>query len=232
MSLFGKTKQKTFNVNLEPRREMVLACLWFPLFDMDGVKRRSGKLVRTQQEQEPAAGLSLPGIKCCLSLISRSTPRALPHHQGHPQQEKQLSPPSRCCQSLGRKGTLPAVWGVPVTSHTPHGCLSLQTCQPNPLSSHCPPRVLAAANTVYFRGNCTWSREHSSDEPHWHGGQGIQARSQERQNGNQHRTVSEQQLISSMQAVLLMYSNTVPALTLLDWQQNWITLPNLSFNLS
>lgn len=51
-----------------------------------------------------------------------------------------------------------------------------------------------------------------------------------RQNGNQHKIVSERQLIFSVQAASLMYSNTVSALTLLDWQQNWITLPNLSLS--
>lgn len=56
----------------------------------------------------------------------------------------------------------------------------------------------------------------AGDEPQWHRGQGTQTRSQQRQNGNQHKTVSERHLILPVQAVLLMYSNTVSALTLLD----------------
>lgn len=62
-----RQNKKTFNMNLKPRREMILACLWFPLFYVDG-----GKLVRTQQEQEPAAR-ALPDTEGCLPSISRST---------------------------------------------------------------------------------------------------------------------------------------------------------------
>lgn len=51
-----------------------------------------------------------------------------------------------------------------------------------------------------------------------------------RQNGNEHRIVFERQLIFSVQALLLIYSNTISAITLLDWQQHWITLPNLSLS--
>lgn len=69
-------EQQNFNLYLEPRREMILASLWFPLFLHESGEKKSGKLVRTQQEQE-AAARALPGTECCLPArlptISRST---------------------------------------------------------------------------------------------------------------------------------------------------------------
>lgn len=115
--------------------------------------------------------------------------------------------------------------------HLPHTTW-VPLSQPDPLLIPLPSLCPCCCKHSLFQRELHMEQRTQQWWTHWHGGQGIQARSQERQNGNQHRTVSEQQLIFSMQAVLLMYSNTVPALTLLDWQQNWITLPNLSFNLS
>ena len=175
-------------------------------------------------------------------------PKQDKHHWSHPQKRKSrsLRPPPRDlitenhstppndCQSPTSRGDASSeceAYVPPPTYHMEDASLShFASLTPFHFSIPLPSSFLLQ-NTVYFgRG----MRGHRSRDHFWthqmvslsH----INIRTSKpghnklRQNGNQHKIVSERQLIFCVQAVPLMYSNTVSALTLLDWQQNWITL--------
>lgn len=174
-SLFFKIEQQNFNLYLEPRREMILASLWFPLFYME-----AGKKIWEAVEDTAGAGSSsegspwhkvLPSHKASHDLQQHkdnSTPRALTHHRGHPQEEKAAQIRENSSTVLPvpeREGTLPrsvrhprhlprTIW-VPQSPNLPAWPLP----SPHPTAT---PRVLTAAEqSLFHREPAHGSREHS-----------------------------------------------------------------------
>lgn len=160
-----------------------------------------------------------------------------PQHPSPPPKSRSLRPRPRdpitenCstmpdgCQSPLRRGDASSECKAPVTPPTYHMDASLfKFASLTPFPSQHPTRqfLTAAEHGLFWKG-CPWTQKQRpflytpGDEP-----QGQQIRKSKpghnklRQNGNQHKIVSKRQLIFPVQAVPLMYSNTVSALTLLD----------------
>lgn len=168
---------------------MILACLWFPFSYMEGREESLGSWwghsrSRNQQQGSPWHQ-GLPSHEASQDLQEHKEILAAPPELWH----TMGAIPGRKSSSLlpaGEQGSSPepwwgeqqhsaaspwagrghclAVWGVPVTSHTPSGCLSLQTCQPDPLPLLIPlpfPVPSLLQTQVISEGTAHGSRGHS-----------------------------------------------------------------------
>lgn len=152
---------------------MILASLWFPLFYME-----AGKKVWEAGEDTAGAGSSsegspwhkvLPSHKASHDLQQHkdnSTPRALTHHRGHPQEEKAARLRENSSTVLPvpeREGTLPRSEASP-TPPTHHMGVSVSkpaSLTPSIASSHCHSPCPYCCRTLFQREPAHGSREHS-----------------------------------------------------------------------